>query len=140
MDPLSARQRSRLMSRITGRNTGPELIVRRLAHALGYRYRLHVRSVPGCPDLVFKGRRKAIFVHGCFWHRHSCRKGRSMPSSHRAFWKAKLGRNRARDTRTRRTLRRSGWGVFVIWECQLTDLKGVERGLIAFLGPTHSKP
>ncbi len=123
MDTLSTKQRSGVMSRIHGKDTTPELIVRRLVHSLGYRYRLHVRKLPGSPDLVFASRRKVIFVHGCFWHRHSCRKGRSMPTTREEFWRTKLEANRRRDNRSRRALRAQSWKVLVIWECQTRPKK-----------------
>ncbi len=123
MDILSKDQRSGLMSRIRGKDTNPEMVVRRLIHSLGYRYRLHVRTLPGCPDLVFPSRRKVVFVHGCFWHRHSCRKGRSVPGTRTAFWETKLESNRKRDRRFRRKLRRQGWQVLVVWECQTKPAK-----------------
>jgi DNA mismatch endonuclease (patch repair protein) len=123
------------MSRIRGKDTNPEMEVRRLVYSLGYRYRLHVRDLPGCPDLVFPGRRKVIFVHGCFWHRHSCRKGRSMPATRRAFWKTKFKENRKRDRRFRRALRTQGWDVLVVWGCHLRDPEKLTGRLISFLGP-----
>jgi len=121
------------MSRIRGKDTKPEMIVRRLVHAAGYRYRLHRRDLPGCPDLVFPGRGKVIFVHGCFWHRHRCRYGRSMPSTRKAFWKRKLEANRARDRKNRRALRRQGWDVFVVWECQTKRPDWLLPRLVNFL-------
>jgi len=121
------------MSRIRGKDTKPEMIVRRLVHAAGYRYRLHRRDLPGCPDLVFPGRGKVIFVHGCFWHRHRCRYGRPMPSTRKAFWKRKLEANRARDRKNRRALRRQGWDVFVVWECQTKRPDWLLPRLVNFL-------
>lgn len=111
------------MSRIRSRNTGPELTVRSTLHKAGYRFRLHASWLPGKPDLVFASRRKIIFVHGCYWHGHSCRWGRAQSKSNRAFWATKLKNNRARDGRTIRRLRREGWSVLVIWQCQI---KGTE--------------
>lgn len=122
-DVLTKTQRSYNMSRIRGKDTSPEMIVRRLVHAMGFRYRLHVRSLPGAPDMVFRSRRQAIFVHGCFWHRHSCKLGRPMPATRRAFWKAKLEGNKSRDTRQRRALRRMGWKILTVWECQTGSRK-----------------
>jgi DNA mismatch endonuclease (patch repair protein) len=107
--------------------------VRRLVHGLGYRYRLHVRALPGTPDLVFPCLRKIIVVNGCFWHMHGCGRCR-IPSSRRRYWVAKLNRNRERDIRTRRELRRLGWSVLTIWECQLAGLGRLTRRIIAFLG------
>ena len=118
VDVLTKKQRQYCMSRIRGKDTKPEMVVRRLVHAMGYRFRLHRRDLPACPDLVFVGRQKVIFVHGCFWHRHRCRYGKPMPSTRREFWQKKLEGNRARDSRNRRALRRLGWGVLVVWECQ----------------------
>lgn len=121
------------MSRVRGKDTGPEMAVRRLVHALGYRYRLHVRELPGCPDLVFPGRKKVIFVHGCFWHRHRCRHGRQMPKTRPEFWRPKLEGNRERDRSYRRALTRQGWGVLVVWQCQTRRLERLTQRLIAFL-------
>src|SRR5712671_7462406 len=117
MDHLSPEKRSQLMSRIHGRDTKPELLVRRLVHGLGYRYRLHDKRLPGCPDLVFRSRRKVIFVHGCFWHQHNCGRG-TRPKQNKKFWKEKLDRNRARDKDVLRSLKRLGWKAMFVWECQ----------------------
>jgi DNA mismatch endonuclease (patch repair protein) len=109
------------MARVCSKNTRPELIVRKLVFGLGYRYRLHARDLPGCPDLVFRPRRKVIFVHGCFWHCHqdqNCALAR-MPKSRLDFWGPKLEGNRERDEKNRRTLHREGWKVLTIWECEL---------------------
>ena len=114
------------MRAVKGADTKPEMIVRRMVHALGYRYRLHVRSLPGAPDLVFPRLKKVIFVHGCFWHRHRCQAGQSMPASKVEYWEAKFAANRRRDQRHRRQLRSLGWQVLVIWECQLR-VKARER-------------
>lgn len=118
-DTLARQQRQLLMQSVTARDTRPELQVRSTLHRLGYRYRLHDRRLPGTPDLVFPSRRKVIFVNGCFWHRHSCRKGRSTPNTNVAFWQDKFDRNVRRDRRVKRQLRRLGWRYFVAWECQL---------------------
>lgn len=125
----------RCESQGVGRNTRPEMVVRRLAHAMGYRYRLHRRDLPGCPDLVFPSRRKIILVHGCFWHRHRCRKGRSTPRTRKRFWREKFEANRKRDRRFRRQLRRRGWKVLVIWECQTRDADRLAPRMRAFLDP-----
>lgn len=128
-DVLTPEQRSRCMSAIRGRNTAPELLLRRILHSLGYRYRINDSSLPGKPDLVFAGRRGVIFVHGCFWHRHNCKRGRSLPLTRRAFWATKLAENRKRDLRQASKLRKNKWKVFVVWQCQLE--KGiVERTLL----------
>jgi DNA mismatch endonuclease (patch repair protein) len=132
-DVLSPEQRRFNMSRIRGRDTKPEMVVRRLVHSLGFRYRLHVRSVPGSPDLVFPGSRKVVFVHGCFWHRHTCRYGRPAPRTRAAFWRKKLLRNVERDREARRALRKEGWTPLVIWQCQtkVTDL--LRQRILRFL-------
>lgn len=106
------------MRRIRKTDTKPELVVRRLTHSIGYRYRLHRRDLPGTPDLVFPSRRKVIFVHGCFWHQHDCKLGRKKPSTNTEYWHPKLARNVARDKESRRRLSELGWGVLVIWECE----------------------
>lgn len=118
MDRLTPRQRSELMSRIRGRDTAPEIFVRRIVHGLGYRYRLHDRRLPGRPDLVFPRLRKVIFVHGCFWHSHRCKKGLSAPKTNVPFWARKREANRVRDRKSQRRLRSLGWDVLVIWECR----------------------
>lgn len=123
------------MAQVRGKNTGPELVVRRLVHALGYRYRLHARDLPGHPDLVFRKRRKIIFVHGCFWHRHSapnCALSR-LPKSRLDFWLPKLEGNRERDRRNNRALVRDGWKVLTIWECQLREAKRLRTMIRRFL-------
>jgi DNA mismatch endonuclease, patch repair protein len=119
------------MARVLSKDTGPELSVRRLVHSLGYRYRLHVSELPGTPDLVFPTRKKAIFIHGCFWHRHP-RCGR-LPKSNKRFWFSKLEQNRQRDLSNLRKLRRKGWKVLVIWECQLSALSLPDK-ITSFLG------
>jgi len=118
MDRLSPKQRSALMARIRSKNTRPEMIVRRMVHKMKFRFRLHRSDLPGKPDLVFPRLRKVINVSGCFWHMHGCARCR-VPSSHRRYWLAKMRRNAARDKRVRRSLRRAGWKVLVVWECQL---------------------
>src|SRR3990172_10714426 len=105
------------MSRIRARDTKPELAVRQLVHRLGFRFRLHRRDLPGCPDLVLAGHRKIIFVHGCFWHLHGCRYGKVVPKTNVAYWQMKRESNRRRDRRSRTTLRKRGWRVLVVWEC-----------------------
>ena len=120
-DIMSPEARSALMSRIRAKDTKPEMFVRRLVHAMGYRFRLHRRDLPGTPDLVFVSRRKVILVHGCFWHLHddpNCRLAR-IPSSNRDFWRRKLEGNRARDRVNRSKLEALGWEALVIWECQI---------------------
>jgi DNA mismatch endonuclease (patch repair protein) len=136
-DTLTPAERSARMSRVRGKDTGPELIVRRLVHALGYRYRLHKKGLPGRPDVVFPGRRKIIFVHGCFFHRHpnpACRLAR-LPKSRLGFWVPKLEANRARDLRNEAALAVDGWRVLIVWECELPHKGELIRRLVGFLGP-----
>ena len=132
VDTLSPEQRSDRMSRIRGKNTVPELAVRRVAHALGFRFRLHRKDLPGKPDLVFPRLKKVVFVHGCFWHGHDCGKGR-LPKSNVEFWKAKIGGNRARDAKAVAALEAGGWTVMVLWQCDTKDKKVLENRLRRFL-------
>lgn len=133
MDTLSPRQRSERMSRVRSKDTGPERIVRRVLTVLGYRYRLQRRDLPGRPDIVLGRMRIVVLVHGCFWHRHACVNGRRLPKSRIAFWRGKLEANRLRDLRNRRALRRLGWSVLVIWECQTRNLPSLEKKAQRFL-------
>jgi DNA mismatch endonuclease (patch repair protein) len=128
-------QRSALMARIRGKNTGPELAVRRLAHAWGFRFRLHRRDLPGKPDLVFPRLRKAVLVHGCFWHRHddpACRNAVA-PKTRAQWWETKLSANVARDARHLKSLEDLGWEVLTLWECEIRS-GAFETRLAAFLG------
>jgi DNA mismatch endonuclease (patch repair protein) len=126
------------MRAVKSGDTTPELVVRRLVHALGYRFRLHRRDLPGQPDLVFPRLGKVIQVHGCFWHRHACEAGQSTPASRRAYWNAKFARNVERDRRNLRKLRRLGWSVLVVWECQTRAAKreALRQRLARFLSAT----
>lgn len=137
-DRLTPEQRSWNMSRIRGKNTKPELLVRRLLHAKGYRYRLHGKAgksrLPGRPDLVFAGRRKVIFINGCFWHFHDCRVGQHAPKANAAFWEAKRTRTKNRDADQRQQLMAAGWEVLTVWECELKDGSALEAHLVEFLG------
>jgi DNA mismatch endonuclease (patch repair protein) len=119
MDTFTPAQRSEVMKRVRGKDTAPEIAVRSLVHGMGFRFALHRRDLPGNPDLVFPARDRVIFVHGCFWHGHSCRAGQNRPASNTGYWTTKLDRNRARDKVNRRQLRNLGWKVLVIWECEL---------------------
>ena len=132
-DVHSHSQRRRNMQAIRGFGTKPEMVVRRLVHSLGFRYRLHRRDLPGTPDLVFPRLRKIIFVHGCFWHMHNCRYGRVKPKTNADFWEKKLSENRNRDRRNIQQLRRDGWRVFTIWECQTRDHKALRERILKFL-------
>lgn len=120
MDIVSPETRSRMMRRIQGKNTGPEMAVRSAAHRLGLRFRLHVKDLPGRPDLVFPRYRTVVFVHGCFWHRHDCSLA-ATPKTHMEFWQKKFDENVERDARNRRQLQKSGWRVLEIWECETRD-------------------
>ena len=117
-DVLTPEQRRLNMSRIRGRNTRPEMVVRRIAHRLGYRYRLHRKDLPGKPDLVFSSRKKVIFVHGCFFHMHDCRYGRVTPRTNAEFWQKKRLSNVERDRKNITALKETGWEVLIVWECQ----------------------
>jgi DNA mismatch endonuclease (patch repair protein) len=125
--------RSRIMRAVKGKNTTPEMMVRRLAHAMGYRYRLHRDDLPGKPDLVFPKFHKAIFVHGCFWHGHGCARGARIPAQNREYWLKKIGRNRERDRATITALTKLGWKITVLWECDLRDEARLRRVLSRFL-------
>lgn len=133
MNGLTPEQRSKLMSRVRDKDTQPEIAVRRLIYGLGYRYRLHRRDLPGKPDLVFPGRKKVIFIHGCYWHRHACHRGQSMPSTNVGFWQAKFERTIRRDRVTKDKLRRQGWKCLVVWECQVKKQDRLKRRIKNFL-------
>ena len=120
-DVYSPEKRSAVMRRVKGRDTTPELKVRRLLTALGARYRLQRKDLPGKPDIVMAGRRLAIFVHGCFWHGHDCARGARVPKANRDYWLGKVGRNRARDVTSRAALEAAGWRVETVWECEMKD-------------------
>ena len=134
-DPLTPAERSERMSLIRNADTEPEMIVRRLVHGMGYRYRLHARDLPGNPDLVFRPRKKVIFVHGCFWHQHGCRQYRQ-PRTKRSFWHPKLAKNKTRDAEVRQLLRKLGWGVMVVWECQVRKERVLRSRIKRFLDGT----
>ncbi|WP_332656612.1 very short patch repair endonuclease [Brevundimonas sp.] len=118
-DVFTPEQRSAVMRRVKGRDTGPELAVRRILRAAGLGYRLGGQGLPGRPDLVMKGRRAAVFVHGCFWHGHGCPRGARQPKANAAYWTGKIERNRARDAAARAALEAAGWRVVTVWECQM---------------------
>lgn len=133
MDSVSRKKRSEIMALVRSKDTRPEMAVRKLVWGLGYRYRLHLRDLPGCPDLVFPGRRKVIFVHGCFWHRHKgCALAR-LPKSRLDFWEPKLESNALRDRRNKRALVRQGWEVLTVWECELKNIDHVMTVARGFL-------
>ncbi|MDX3899381.1 MAG: DNA mismatch endonuclease Vsr [Sphingobium sp.] len=125
--------RSRTMRAVKSTDTKPEMLVRRLAHRLGYRFRLHRKDLPGSPDLVFPGRRRVIFVHGCFWHGHHCKRGARPPKTNAEYWRAKIARNRARDERVIGELEAIGWRSMTIWECELRDEDALSLRLRRYL-------
>ena len=124
-----------MMAQVKSADTAPEIKVRRLVHRLGYRFRLHRRDLPGTPDLVLPRHRAVIFVHGCFWHQHRCRRGDRRPQANRGYWVAKLERNVRRDARNRRELRRLGWRVLTVWECEVGKPQ-LKRRIRRFLRPS----
>jgi DNA mismatch endonuclease (patch repair protein) len=130
-DPV---KRSAVMRRVKGRDTKPEMIVRRALTRLGARYRLHRKDLPGSPDVAMPGRRLAIFVHGCFWHGHDCARGARVPKQNRDYWLAKVARNRARDAANLLALQAMGWRAEMLWECELKDTEALDRRLQAMLG------
>jgi DNA mismatch endonuclease (patch repair protein) len=132
MDTRSPAKRSEIMSLVKSQNTSPELAVRRMLSARGYRYRLHPANLPGRPDIVFPNRRRALFIHGCFWHGHDCPKGHP-PKSRRDYWVPKIAANKLRDARQLGRLRRAGWKAMVIWQCQLKAREKLERRIERFL-------
>jgi DNA mismatch endonuclease (patch repair protein) len=132
-DVFDAAQRSAVMRRVKGRDTSPELTVRRALTKLGARYRLHRKDLPGRPDIVMPGRSLALFVHGCFWHGHDCARGARVPKQNRDYWQAKVARNRARDERARAQLAAAGWRVEIVWECELKDAGALEARLSEML-------
>ncbi len=136
LQPLTSKpdpQRSAIMRAVKSTNTRPEMVVRSLAHRLGFRFRLHRKDLPGRPDLVFAGRRKAIFVHGCFWHGHDCKRGSRMPKANAGYWRSKIAGNTARDAKSQAALAAAGWGVLIIWECETKDLDALRARLLDFL-------
>lgn len=132
-DPLTQKERSAHMSRIRSRDTKVELIVRKLVWSLGYRYRLHRKELPGCPDMVFPGRKKDIFIHGCFWHRHDCKSGKRIPKSRVEFWTKKLEHNRVRDIDNQKLLVEMGWKVLVVWECEIKNVTELGNKVRCFM-------
>jgi DNA mismatch endonuclease, patch repair protein len=126
------------MQAVKSKNTGPELAVRRIAHRMGYRFRLHRPDLPGKPDLVFPRLHKAIFVHGCFWHGHNCVRGARTPKTNREYWTKKIERNQERDRAALAALKGSGWKVTVLWECRIRDEQSLHRRLDHFLTKTVS--
>lgn len=132
-DHVDSSKRSLIMSAVHSKDTKPEMAVRKAVHALGYRYRLHAANLPGKPDLVFPSRGKVIFVHGCFWHRHSKCKYATMPKTRPEFWQDKFSANMTRDRRTRRELKQLGWEVLTVWQCELKKPEKLTERLNDFL-------
>ncbi|MEX0775773.1 MAG: very short patch repair endonuclease [Phycisphaeraceae bacterium] len=136
-DTVSKTERSRIMAAVKGKDTAPEMVVRRMVHAMGYRYRLHVRGLPGTPDMVLVRHGKIIEVRGCFWHDHATGKclgrGCRLPVANRAYWRGKIARNRRRDAATLVALRRLGWRVLIVWECQTSGAVPLAARLRGFL-------
>ena len=133
MDTLSKKDRSKRMGLVRAQNTKPEMLVRKLISGLGFRYRLHTKDIPGTPDIVFRSRRKLIFVHGCFWHRHPNCSNNRMPKSRIEFWKTKLERNRKRDLEQQARLKKTGWKFLIVWECETRDKELLRRRIEGFL-------
>jgi len=125
--------RSRIMRAVKGRDTSLEITIRRLIFSMGYRYRLHRKNLPGKPDLVFSSRRKVIFIHGCFWHGHDCKRGARVPKTNREYWEKKIARNQARDSKNVADLEALGWDVLIIWECLIKDEAALKQRLSEFL-------
>ncbi|RQN40796.1 very short patch repair endonuclease [Paraburkholderia tropica] len=132
MDRVSPSRRSEMMRRVHSKDTEVELRVRKFIYSLGFRYRLHAKDLPGSPDIVFRRSKKVIFVHGCFWHAHGCKKGQ-LPKSKLDFWQPKLQTNVERDVRVIRELKLAGWRVLVIWQCEVGDLSALRSKIEAFL-------
>lgn len=123
------------MRAVRSRDTGPEMKVRRAAHAMGLRYRLHRKDLPGSPDLVFPARKLALFVHGCFWHGHSCPRGAREPATNVSYWRAKIGRNVSRDRAVMKALKAMGWRGRIVWECEIRDETRLKKLLKRRIGP-----
>ncbi len=134
LDPFTPAERSAVMRKVPSRGSSAELKVRRALTALGVRYRLHRADLPGSPDIVMPGRRLALFVHGCFWHGHDCRRGDRPPTANAAYWSAKIGRNRVRDARVQDELRALGWRAEVLWECELKEAEALKARLGGLVG------
>ena len=135
MDHLTIFERKRCMAKIKGKDTTPEMTVRKLLHRMGYRYRLHRKDLPGKPDIVFGPRKKVIFVNGCFWHKHSCRRGIREPKTNTEFWKSKREGNAERDRKNYEALKSLGWKYLIIWECTIKkkNIEGLSKKLVEFL-------
>lgn len=133
MDHVNKTKRSKIMAAVKSKHTKPEVSVRRLVYGLGYRYRLHVAKLPGCPDLAFSSKRKAIFVNGCFWHRHAGCRYSTTPKTKRAFWNRKFNANIARDQKNLKELKKQKWKTLVIWQCEINEIEKLTGKINAFL-------
>lgn len=133
VDNLSKDQRKKTMSLVRGKDTKPEIAVRKLVHSIGYRFRLHRKDLPGCPDIVFPGKHKVIFVNGCFWHGHDCRAGQNRPSSNKNYWTKKLERNIQRDAENLLEFKELDWTTLVIWECEIKNSEEMAKKIHRFL-------
>jgi DNA mismatch endonuclease (patch repair protein) len=138
-DVFTPEKRSAVMRRVKGKDTSPELKVRRLLRRLGVGYRLHRADLPGRPDIAMPGRKLALFVHGCFWHGHDCARGARTPKANRPYWEAKIARNRARDLEHRAALEAMGWRTVTLWECELKDEGQLEERLREELAPPDAR-
>lgn len=138
MDHVLPEKRSRNMAAIQSTNTKPELAVRRLVHGMGYRYRLHAKELPGKPDIVFPSRKKIVFVHGCFWHHHQGCRYATSPKTRMNFWNEKFAQNVARDRRNRLALKKAGWTVMIVWQCELKNSEKLARRIDGFLQKNES--
>ncbi len=134
MDVFEPEKRSEIMRRVKSTDTKPEIVVRKILHAMGFRFRLHRKDLPGSPDIVLPRYRKIVLVHGCFWHGHNCPAGRKIPKSNVEYWLQKLERNRLRDTKNLARLNESGWDVLVLWECEIRSPEMTRDRLEEFLG------
>jgi len=134
-DTVAPDRRSWIMRQVKSEDTSPERLVRSLLHRLGYRFRLHRHDLPGSPDIVFPSRKKVIFVHGCFWHGHSCPRGARIPKTNTEYWMNKIARNKMRDRQRLEELRSLGWDALVVWECEIKDIDALRARLSDFLGP-----
>lgn len=138
-DTLTHIQRHKCMAAIRGTDTEPERVVRSALHRLGYRFALHRADLPGKPDIVMPAHQVIVFVHGCYWHMHTCKRGRSTPATNALFWRVKRAKNQQRDRKTSALLRRTGWRVLVVWECWTRDPRRLELKLRKFLGPRPTR-
>jgi len=132
-DIFSQNKRSDIMSNIGNKDTKPELRIRSLLHQMGYRFRLHRKDLPGKPDIVLPKYKTVIFIHGCYWHRHTCKKGRSTPTSNREFWEEKFSKNIERDKRNLVELKNIGWNIITIWQCELKNMEKIQSRLKSHL-------